>query len=156
MLGRFLCIHTFHGFFAVLSAEFPHDQPTIPGKVISCVQIAVRIGYIRNAKFVRKSGHLLQWFYAKQALSQYTGKRPRSKLIDFMKRKRNASQDEFEDDDLELDLDEDGDDEGKQKPSGGGIILVPRAEPRRDHRGMARVTTIIGGDRKRKATGEPV
>ena len=52
--------------------------------------------------------------------------------------------------------DEDGNDEGKQKPSGGGIMLVPRAERRRSHRGMARVTTIIGGDHKRKATGEPV
>jgi hypothetical protein len=29
-----------------------------------------------------------------------------------MKRKRNASQDEFEDDDLDLDLDDDGDDDG--------------------------------------------
>ena len=51
--------------------------------------------------------------------------------------------------------DKDGDDEGKQKPTGGGIMLVPRAERRSDHRGMASVTTIIG-DRKRKATGEPV
>jgi hypothetical protein len=37
---------------------------------------------------------------------------------------------------------------------GVGIILVPRAECRRDHRGMVSVTTIIG-DRKRKATGGP-
>jgi len=58
-------------------------------------------------------------------------------------------------DDDDDDDDEDGDDKGKQKPSGGGVKLVPRAERRRDHRGMARVTTIIGGDRKRKATGEP-
>ncbi len=50
----------------------------------------------------------------------------------------------------------DGDDEGKRKPSGGGVILVPRGELRRNHRGMASVTTIIGGDHKRKATGEPV
>ncbi len=40
-----------------------------------------------------------------------TGKRPRSKLIDSMKRKRNASQDEFEDDDLDMDLDFDDDDD---------------------------------------------
>ncbi len=52
--------------------------------------------------------------------------------------------------------DKDGDNEGKQKPSGGGVKLVPRAERRRDHHGMARVTTIISGDHKRKATGEPV
>ena len=67
--------------------------------------------------------------------------------------------DEDDDDDNDNnddDDDEDGNDKGKQKPLGGGIILVPRAERRRDHRGMARVTTIIGGDRKRKATGEPV
>ena len=51
--------------------------------------------------------------------------------------------------------DEDGNNEGKQKPLGGGIMLVPRAERRSDHRGMARVTMIIG-DCKRKATGEPV
>jgi hypothetical protein len=51
---------------------------------------------------------------------------------------------------------EDGDDKRKQKLSCGGVKLVPRAERRRSHRGMARVTTIIGGDRKRKATGEPV
>ena len=59
------------------------------------------------------------------------------------------------DDDDNDDDDEDGDDEGKQKPSGRGIMLVPRAERHSDPRGMARVTTIIG-DRKRKATGEPV
>ena len=50
---------------------------------------------------------------------------------------------------------EDGNDEGKQKLSGGCIMLVPRAEHRSDNRGMAIVTSIIG-DRKRKATGEPV
>ena len=61
-----------------------------------------------------------------------------------------------DDDDDDDDDDEDGNDEGEKKPSGGGVKLVPRAERRRDHRGMARVTTIIGGDRKRKATGEPV
>ena len=60
-----------------------------------------------------------------------------------------------EDDDDDND-DKDGDDEGEKKPSGGGIKLVPRAERRRGHRGMARVTTIIGGDRKRKVTGDPV
>ncbi len=65
----------------------------------------------------------------------------------------NYDCDEDGDDD---DDDEDGDDEGKQKPSGGGVKLVPRGELRRDHRGMASVTTIISGDRKRKATGEPV
>jgi hypothetical protein len=65
----------------------------------------------------------------------------------------NDNDDNNDDDDND---DEDGDNKGKQKPSGGGVILVPRAERQRDHRGMARVTTIIGGDRKRKATGEPV
>ena len=59
-------------------------------------------------------------------------------------------------DDNDDDDDEDGDDEGKQKPSGGGVKLVPRAERRRNHQGMARVATIISGDRKRKAMGEPV
>ncbi len=63
--------------------------------------------------------------------------------------------DDDDDDDDNYD-DEDGDDEGEKKPSGGGVKLVPRAERRRNHRGMARVTTIIGGDRKRKATGDPV
>jgi hypothetical protein len=43
----------------------------------------------------------------------------------------------------------------KQKPSGGGIILMPRSERRSDHRGMASVTTIIGG-RKRNAMGGPI
>ena len=52
------------------------------------------------------------------------------------------------------DGDEDGDDEEEKKPSGGGVRLVPRAERRRDHRGMARETTIISGDRKRKATDD--
>ncbi len=64
--------------------------------------------------------------------------------------------DDVDDDDNDDDDDEDGDDERKRKPSGGGVILVPRAERRRDHRGMASVTTIIGGDCKRKVTGEPV
>ena len=64
--------------------------------------------------------------------------------------------DDDDDDDDKDGNDKDGDNKGKQKSSGGGVILVPRAERRRDHRGMARVTTIIGGDRKRKATGEPV
>ena len=61
--------------------------------------------------------------------------------------------DEDDDDDNN---DKDGDDKGKQKPSGGGVKLVPRGELRRDHRGMASVTTIISGDRKRTARGEPV
>ena len=52
------------------------------------------------------------------------------------------------------DDDDDNNDVGNQKPSGVGIILVPRAERRRDHQGMVSVTTIIG-DRKRKATGGP-
>ena len=63
--------------------------------------------------------------------------------------------DDDDNDDNDDDNDEDGNDEGKQKPLGGGIMLVPRAERRSDHWGMARVTTIIG-DRKRKGTGEPV
>ena len=50
--------------------------------------------------------------------------------------------------------DDDDNDDGNQKPSGGGIILVPRAERRRDHRGMASVTTRIK-NRKRKATDGP-
>jgi hypothetical protein len=62
-----------------------------------------------------------------------------------------------DDDDNDNDNDdEDGDNEGEKKPLGGGVKLVPRGELRRDHRGMASVTTIIGGDRKRKATGDPV
>ncbi len=48
----------------------------------------------------------------------------------------NCNKDDNNDDD-----DKDGDDEEEKK---------------RDHQGMARVTTIIGGDRKGKATGEPV
>jgi hypothetical protein len=43
----------------------------------------------------------------------------------------------------------------KQKPSGGGIILVPRSERRSDHRGMGSVTTTIR-DRKRKSAGGPI
>ena len=50
--------------------------------------------------------------------------------------------------------DDDDNDDGTQKPSRGGIILVPRAERRRDHRGMASVTTMIE-NRKRKATDGP-
>ena len=69
---------------------------------------------------------------------------------------RGGDDDDDDDDDNNDDNEEDGDDKGKQKPSGGDIILVPRAERRRDHRGMASITTIIGGDRKRKATGEPI
>jgi hypothetical protein len=61
-----------------------------------------------------------------------------------------------DEDDNDDNDDEDGDEEGKQKPSGGGVKLVPRGELRRNHRGMASVTTIISGDRKRKATSEPV
>ncbi len=62
-----------------------------------------------------------------------------------------------DDDDNDNDDSDDDDDDnkaGNQKPSGGGIILVPRAERRRNHRGMASVTTTIG-ERKRKATGGP-
>ncbi len=62
------------------------------------------------------------------------------------------------DDDGDDDNDNDGDDDdndGKQKPLGGGIILVPRAERQSDHRGMGSITTTIG-DRKRKATGGPI
>ena len=54
------------------------------------------------------------------------------------------------------DNDEDGDDEEEKKPSGGGVKLVPRGELRRDHRGMASVTMIIDGDRKRKGTDDSV
>ncbi len=43
----------------------------------------------------------------------------------------------------------------KQKPSGGGIILVPRSERQSNHRGMGSVTRMIG-DRKRKVTGGPI
>ena len=53
-------------------------------------------------------------------------------------------------DDDEDDNDDDNND-GNQQALGGGIILVPIAERRRDHRGMASVTTMIG-NRKRKAT----
>ena len=41
------------------------------------------------------------------------------------------------------DDDDDDNDNGNQKPSVGGIILVPRAERRRDHRGIASVTTTV-------------
>ena len=64
--------------------------------------------------------------------------------------------DNDEDDDNDNDGDEDDDDEDERKPSGGGIRLVPRAERRRGHRGMASVTTIISGGRKRKATDDSV
>jgi hypothetical protein len=59
-----------------------------------------------------------------------------------------------DDDNDNDDDDEDDDNEDEKKPSGGGIRLVPRAERRRDHRGMASVTTIISGSRKRKATDD--
>jgi len=58
------------------------------------------------------------------------------------------------DNDDDDDDDDDDNNNGKQKPSGEGIILVPRAERRRDHRGMVSVTTTIG-DHKRKATDGP-
>ena len=61
-----------------------------------------------------------------------------------------------DDDDDDDDDDEDGDDEGEKKPSGGGVKLVPRGELRRDHRGMASVTTIIDAVRKRKGTDDSV
>ncbi len=64
--------------------------------------------------------------------------------------------DNDDDDDDDDDDNEDGDGEREKKPLGGGVKLVPRGELRCDHRGMASVTTIIGGDRKRKATGDPV
>ena len=61
-----------------------------------------------------------------------------------------------EDDDDDNDGDEDDDDEDERKPSGGGIRLVAGAQHRRGHRGMASVTTIISGVRKRKATDDSV
>ena len=61
--------------------------------------------------------------------------------------------DDDDDDDNDNNANDDSNN-GKQKPSGVGIILVPRAECRRDHRGMASITTTIG-DRKRKATDGP-
>ena len=64
--------------------------------------------------------------------------------------------DDDDDDDNDDDDNEDDDDEDERKPSGGGIRLVPRAERRRGHRGMARVTTIISGGQKRKATDDSV
>jgi hypothetical protein len=67
---------------------------------------------------------------------------------------RGGGDDDDNDDDNDDDDDDNDNDDGNQKPSGGGIILVPRAERRRDHRGMASVTTTIG-NRKRKATGGP-
>ena len=67
---------------------------------------------------------------------------------------RGRGDDDDDDDDDDSDDDDDDNEAGNQKPSGGGIILVPRAERRRDHRGMASVTTTIG-ERKRKATGGP-
>jgi hypothetical protein len=73
-------------------------------------------------------------------------------------RGRGDNDDDNDDDDNDNDDNDDNDDDdnddGNQKPSDGGIILVPRAERRRDHRGMASVTTTIG-NRKRKATGGP-
>ena len=59
--------------------------------------------------------------------------------------------DQDDDDDNDDDNDDDDNDDGNQQPSGGGIILVPRAERRRNHQGMASVSTTIG-NRKRKAT----
>ncbi len=58
------------------------------------------------------------------------------------------------DDDGDNGDDEDGDNKEEKKPSGGGIKLVPRGEVRCDHRGMASVTMIIDGDRKRRATDD--
>ena len=63
--------------------------------------------------------------------------------------------DDDDDDDNNGD-DEDGNDEEEKKPSGGVIKLVPRGELRRDHRGMASVTTIIDAVRKRKGTDDSV
>ena len=68
---------------------------------------------------------------------------------------RGAGDNDDDDDDDSDNDDDDDDNDGKQKPSGGGIILVPRAERRRDHQGMASVTTMIG-DHKRRATDGPV
>jgi hypothetical protein len=62
--------------------------------------------------------------------------------------------DNDDDDDDDDDDDEDGDDEDEKESSGGGVKLMPRGELRRDHRGMASVTTIISGSRKRKATDD--
>ena len=69
-------------------------------------------------------------------------------------RGRGDNDDDDNDDGYDDDNDDDDNDDGNQKTPGGGIILVPRAERRRDHRGMASVTTTIG-NRKRKATGGP-
>jgi len=67
-------------------------------------------------------------------------------------RGRGDDDDNNDDDDDDDDDDNDDDnDDGNQQPSGGGIILVPRAERRRNHQGMASVSTTIG-NRKRKAT----
>ena len=65
-----------------------------------------------------------------------------------------VGRDDDDDDNDDDDDDEDGDDEDEKKSSGGGVKLVPRGELRRDHRGMASVTTIISGSRKRKATDD--
>ena len=46
---------------------------------------------------------------------------------------RGAGDNDDDDDDDSDNDDDDDDNDGKQKPSGGGIILVPRAERRRDH-----------------------
>ncbi len=64
--------------------------------------------------------------------------------------------DDNDDNDDDDDNKEDGDNKEEKKPSGGGVKLVPRDELRRDHRGMASLTMIIGGDRKRKATDDSV
>ena len=63
--------------------------------------------------------------------------------------------DNNDDDNDDNNDDDDDNDNGKQKSLGGGIILVPRAECRCDHQGMASVMTMIV-DRKRKATDGPV
>ena len=61
-----------------------------------------------------------------------------------------------DDDDDDNGNNKDGDNEEEKKPSGGIIKLVPRGELRRDHRGMASVTTIIDAVRKRKGTDDSV
>ncbi len=61
-----------------------------------------------------------------------------------------------DDDDDDNGDDKDGNDGEEKKPLGGGVKLVPRGELRRDHRGMASVTMIIDGDRKREATDDSV
>ncbi len=67
----------------------------------------------------------------------------------------NDNDNNNDDDDDDNDDDDDDNDDGNQKPSGGGIILVPRAERRRDHRGMASVTTTIGNHKRKATDGGP-